>query len=303
MKTFYIFLIGLLVSASMHSQIIGKVLGENKEPLIGANIYWENTNYGVLSSIDGNFEIEKMNTSDRLIISYLGYKSDTIQITYSSPYIVQLAQVTELDEVEVSGRKSGLVTFRATPIQTQEISYSELCRAACCNLSESFETNPSVDVSYTDAATGAKQIRLLGLSGIYVQMINENIPSFRGLGSTYGLSYVPGTWMDGILISKGTSSVSNGYESITGQINVEYKKPQLADPFSVNLFGSSDGRVELNADASTKLTKNLSTMLFVHADKDFQHHDKNNDGFSDYPQVEQYSFFNRWQYANKGYTA
>ena len=142
-----------------------------------------------------------MNTSDRLIISYLGYKSDTIQITYSSPYIVQLAQVTELDEVEVSGRKSGLVTFRATPIQTQEISYSELCRAACCNLSESFETNPSVDASYTDAATGAKQIRLLGLSGIYVQMINENIQCISRLGSNNGIKYVPGTRKVSIFIS------------------------------------------------------------------------------------------------------
>jgi outer membrane receptor for ferrienterochelin and colicins len=303
MKTFYIFFIGLLVSTSLFSQVRGKVVGENNEPLIGANVYWEGTNYGVISSLTGNFEIDKIQSSNRLIISYLGYQSDTLIVENTHTSVVKLTPLTDLKEVEVSGRKSGLVTFRATPIQTQEITYAELCRAACCNLSESFETNPSVDVSYTDAATGAKQIRLLGLSGIYVQMINENIPSFRGLGNAYGLSYVPGTWMDGILISKGTASVSNGYESITGQINVEYKKPQVADPFSINLFGSSEGRVELNADVATNLSSNLSSMLFIHADKDFQHHDKNNDGFSDYPQVEQYSLFNRWQYAKNEYTA
>ena len=87
------------------------------------------------------------------------------------------------------------------------ISGDELSRAACCNLGESVVTNPSGDVSYSDAATGAKQIKLLGLSGTYVQMLTENIPNYRGAAAPYGLGYVPGPWMQRILVSKGFSSV------------------------------------------------------------------------------------------------
>jgi len=201
----------------------------------------------------------------------------------------------ELEEVNVTTRR--LTTNpRTLTIQTQQINYGELCRAACCNLGESFETNPSVDVSYSDAVTGARQIKLLGLSGSYVQMLTEKVPNFRGLAAPYGLSYVPGSWMESIQISKGTSSVVDGYESITGQINVEYKKPQDSDRLSVNLFGSSAMRFEANADAAFVLNPKLSTMLFTHYSNDSREHDGNNDGFMDMPKTQQVNLFNRWYY-------
>lgn len=285
------------------ANVKGKVFGENNEPLIGASVYSYESNVSQLTLADGSFELNLPAGNRSLVISYLGYQTDTITISHQSENLINLRPNTVLEEVVIKGSQTGLVNFRATPIQTQEITFAELCRAACCNLSESFETNPSVDVSYTDAATGAKQIRLLGLSGIYVQMINENIPTYRGLGGVYGLSYVPGMWMDGIQLSKGTSSVANGYEAITGQINVEYKKPHLSDPFSINIFGSSEGRFELNSDAAVFVNPKLSTMLLLHASKDTHHVDKNNDGFLDAPQTEQYSIFNRWNYANGNYTS
>lgn len=183
------------------------------------------------------------------------------------------------------------------------ISNAELSRAACCNLGESFVTNPSVDVSYSDAATGAKQIKLLGLSGTYVQMMTENIPNYRGAAAPYGLGYVPGPWMQSIQVSKGSSSVKNGYESITGQINVEFKKPQLpeADWVSANLFASSTGRYEANADATLKLSKRWSTSLLAHYENETMAHDANHDGFADIPRVEQYNFWNRWAYMGDHY--
>ena len=146
--------------------------------------------------------------------------------------------------------------LRSSVMNEEMISSAELSRAACCNLGESFVTNPSVDVSYSDAATGAKQIKLLGLSGTYVQMLTENIPNYRGAAAPYGLGYVPGPWMQSIQVSKGTSSVKNGYEAITGQINVEFKKPQLpeADWVSANLFASTTNRYEANADGLDKLS-------------------------------------------------
>ena len=178
-----------------------------------------------------------------------------------------------------------------------------MSRAACCNLGESFVTNPSVDVSYSDAATGAKQIKLLGLSGTYVQMLTENIPNYRGAAAPYGLGYVPGPWMQSIQVSKGISSVKNGYEAITGQINVEFKKPQLpeADWVSANLFASTTNRYEANADATLKLSKRWSTSLLAHYENETKAHDGNDDGFVDIPQVEQYNVWNRWAYMGDHY--
>lgn len=151
---------------------------------------------------------------------------------------VVLREGMELSEVQIVSRKLSTLKLRSSVMNEEIITSDELCRAACCNLGESFVTNPSVDVSYSDAATGAKQIKLLGLSGTYVQMLTENIPNYRGAASPYGLGYVPGPWMHSIQVSKGISSVKNGYEALTGQINVEFKKPRLpeADWVSANLL-------------------------------------------------------------------
>ncbi len=175
------------------------------------------------------------------------------------------------------------------------IDREELFKAACCNLGESFTTNPSVDVHYSDAATGAKQIRLLGLSGTYVQMLTENLPNLRGLASAYSLDYVPGPWMQSIQVSKGASSVRNGYESITGQIDVEYLKPDADEGVTVNLFGNTMQRVEANADANVHLREGVSSEILVHYQDAFHDDDINHDGFADDPSIRQYHLQNRWK--------
>ena len=202
---------------------------------------------------------------------------------------------TTLNEVLVV-KKQGAFNMRTSILNVQKITSDELCRAACCNLSESFETNPSVDVSYSDAATGARQIRLLGLSGTYVQMLTENIPNLKGIASIYGLGYIPGTWMESISISKGTGSVINGYESVTGQINVEYKKPPTSDKLFVNLFVSEAARVEANVDAAFKIDSTLSTGILLHYSDEFWKQDRNKDNFMDMPMVRQFNGINRWYY-------
>jgi outer membrane receptor for ferrienterochelin and colicin len=181
------------------------------------------------------------------------------------------------------------------------INREELFKAACCNLGESFTTNPSVDVNYSDAATGAKQIKLLGLSGTYVQMLTENLPNFRGAAAPYSLDYVPGPWMNSIQVSKGSSSVRNGYESITGQIDIEYLKPDNDEGVTVNLYGGTLGRLEANADANVHLDDKLSTEILAHYQDDFGHHDVNNDGFLDQPNVRQWNLQNRWKWKGTHY--
>ena len=189
----------------------------------------------------------------------------------------------------------------AGPVNGVSIGRQELFKAACCNLGESFTTNPSVDVSYSDAATGARQIKLLGLSGTYVQMLTENLPDFRGAAAPYALSYVPGPWMKNIAVSKGSSSVKNGYESITGQINIDYLKPEDEDGMEVNLFGDSKSRIEANVTGNIHLNRRLSTVLLTHYENSFDSHDGNGDGFYDQPKVRQYHIDNRWQWAGDTY--
>ena len=206
----------------------------------------------------------------------------------------------QLSEVTVSAYQSGRVKTNRLE-NTELISSKELLRAACCNLGESFTTNPSVDVNYADAATGAQQIKLLGLSGTYVQMLTENIPNYRGLASLYALGYIPGPWMQSIQVSKGASSVKNGYESVTGQINVEFKKPQ-ATPFAdANLYVNSDQKIEANFGANLQLSDKWSTALLGHYEILDKAHDDNNDGFADMPKMRQGSLMSRWTYMSDAY--
>ena len=214
----------------------------------------------------------------------------------------QEASDFQIEEVTVVQRKKGKVKSRVDAFDTEKINSEELCRAACCNLSEAFETNASVDVAYSDAATGAKQIRLLGLSGTYVQLIQENTPAVRGLAQNFGLEYIPGPWMQSIQVSKGTSSVINGYEATSGQINVELLKPQTQNPFSLNLMMNSELMAEANIMGGWELKPHLYTGILAHYTGGFMAMDENKDSFADMPKVQNANLANRWFYKHGDYT-
>lgn len=207
-----------------------------------------------------------------------------------------IANTQELSDVVVTATNGIKSKFRAD--NTEIIGKGQLIRAACCNLGESFTTNPSVDVSYSDAATGARQIKLLGLSGTYVQMLTENIPNLRGAALPYSLGYVPGPWMQSIQVSKGASSVKNGYESTTGQINIEFLKPQGVDGVRANVYQDSELKTEVNLDGSIHLNDRLSTATLLHFENRQMDHDGNSDGFMDMPKLRQYNLMHRWAYVS-----
>ena len=214
----------------------------------------------------------------------------------------QEASDFQIEEVTVVQRKKGKVKSRTEAFDTEKINSEELCRAACCNLSEAFETNASVDVAYSDAATGAKQIRLLGLSGTYVQLIQENTPAVRGLAQNFGLEYIPGPWMQSIQVSKGTSSVINGYEATSGQINVELLKPQTQNPLSLNLMVNSEAMAEANIMGGWQLKDHLYTGILAHYGGGFMAMDGNHDSFADMPKTQNANLANRWFYKQGNYT-
>ena len=262
----------------------------------GVNIFWKGTTVGVVSADDGSYSIPISNESKELVIKILGYKEDLVEIVDLYNYDHFLTeQSDELDEVVVVKRKNTIQKSYFKTMNIVSVSSDELLKAACCNVSESFETNPSIDVSFSNAITGVKEVKMLGLESPYLLITEENIPMVRGASQVFGLSFIPGTWVESMQVTKGVGSVVNGFESISGQVNIELIKPISDVPTFINVFRNNMGRNELNFHFNRILNEKLSTGLFIHADHRNEKHDKNNDGFLDIPLVEGYNIFNRWQ--------
>lgn len=274
-------------------------LGENgtRTVLPGANVYWLETGEGEITDEEGKFSISRNTDENQLITSYVGYSSDTILIGNQPEFLeIQMSSSVKLDEVQVVHRQKSSSISYVEPIKVEKITEKEFLKAACCNLSESFETTPSVDVNFTDAITGTRQIQMLGLAGPYTQIMRENMPDVRGLSSLYGLVMIPGTWVEGLQLSKGTGSVVNGFESIAGQINIELREPFEGDRFYLNGYFGSAGRIEANAHGRVQLSEKLSTNLLLHTMQKQQRMDPNEDGFLDDPLNEHYIAMNRWDF-------
>ena len=225
----------------------------------------------------------------------------SFQLSNSQAQTDTTTRIRTLEEVSIQQRKAEGLSRMGGAVNGNEIGQAELFRAACCNLGESFVTNPSVDVNYNDAAVGTRQIKLLGLSGQYVQMLLENLPVTPGAAMPYSLGYVPGAWMKSISVSKGASSVKNGPQSITGQINVEYLKPEDEPGLQANIYTDSRLKSEANVMGNIHLNHHLSTELLAHYEKDFMHMDEDGDGWHDSPNLEQLHLQNRWKYQKGHY--
>ncbi|MFT7252492.1 MAG: outer membrane receptor for ferrienterochelin and colicins, partial [Flavobacterium sp.] len=295
-KIMYLLLFVSCIAQAQNEVIKGKIVDEQNITLLGANVYWLNTNIGVVTNENGEFTIKKSSETTSLVVSYIGYNTKKIEVIDNLFLTIKLKAVETLNEVVLSKslKSTEYSLFKATNVQT--MGQKELLKAACCNISESFSTNPSIDVNYSDAVTGNKQIKMLGLTSPYILIAEENIPSVRGASQAYGLSFVPGTWVESIQITKGAGSVINGYESISGQINYEILKPSNDIPFFLNAYGSSDSRFELNTHFNQKYSDKLSSTLFLHGNNRLNKNDMNDDGFLDSPIGKQINVLNRWQY-------
>jgi len=279
--------------------------GENHK-LPGVNVYWLNTPVGTVTNIEGEFVIDYKATYTKLIISYVGFKTDTLHIKNNSAKVIHTLQSTNaLDEVTVTTEKQTTIKSYLQAANVVTVSSKELLKAACCNLSESFETNPSIDVNFANAISGTRQIKMLGLTSPYILIATENIPSVRGASQAFGLSFIPGTWVESIQITKGAGSVVNGFESIAGQINTELVKPTTDDKLFVNLYGNANGRIELNTHINSKVSNKWYTGLYLHGNMHNEEHDVNDDGFIDMPKYNQINVMNRWQYTDieKGFVS
>ena len=306
MKNNWLIFLFLLLSVPVFSQMKGIVFGTNdkgKAPIFGAKLKLLQAKIGTITSDEGTFElILPKILPDTLVISAFGYYSDTILLDKKDRFIsleINLFSDKLLPEVLVEIRRETHGISRLKTLHVEEINSGELRKAACCNLSESFETNASVDVNITDAVSGAKKIQMMGLDGVYTQIQLENIPYLRGLESSFGLNSLPGTWIESIQITKGTGNVVNGYESMAGLVNLELKKPAEMEKFFANGYLNAFGRAEINVNAGQILSKRWSTGSFAHASGMFGDMDNNNDGFRDVPKGTNFAILNRWAYQGK----
>lgn len=284
-------------TAAAANQLMGIVVGEENGqelPLAGASLSWAGTGQGTVTNSHGEFVLPR-STSNLLIISYAGYRTDTVAVSLSDVQIT-LKRKEDLAGVVVTARQRATYIDGYNPFRTAIITKKELLKAACCNLSESFETNPSVDVSYSDAATGSKQIQLLGLAGVYTQLTVENLPGPRGIATPLGLNSIAGPWVESIQLIKGTGSVVNGFESIAGQINIELRKPQTSEKLYLNGYVNGMGKTDVNLNWAHKLNNKWSTGLLLHDDFLYNKKDFNKDGFRDLPTGNLFSAVHRWQY-------
>ena len=299
----FIVLSSVLLGLSLNGQTVVGTVSDGTEMLVGASVFTADFKYGTTTDVDGKFSIDlpPEDHYHELSISFIGFNTQEIELNHDVDYSelpgisVELTSDIELIGVEI--RRKKLSKSFVNPFNSELLDSRELTQAACCNLSESFENNATVDVSFTDAVTGAKKIKMLGIDGYYTQTLFENASGIRGLGNGYGLLFVPGPFMSSISVNKGSGSVTNGYESITGQINYEYKKPQNSERFYLNLFGSRHGQFELNTNFSHRFKEGISTMVLAHGMIHESIHDENNDGFQDVPLNERAVFMNRWQFA------
>jgi len=287
----------------IHGTVYQKDNKGKKSSLPDATIQALGTSTGAQADSNGTFTLSVTDGVARLVVSYIGYTADTVVLAPAINEItVTLNKPTDLKEVIISDRQKTTKVNLIGAVKMETIGKGELMKAACCNLSESFETTPSVDVAFTDAVSGYRQIMMLGLAGPYTLITRENIPDVRGLAAVTGLTYTPGFWIEGIQLSKGTGSVVNGHESVTGQINVELRKPFEEEKFLFNFYQNSQGRTELNAIFRHEFNKRLSSNLFVHANSQWLKSDENKDGFLDQPLGNQAIVLNRWFYkAPKGF--
>ena len=307
-----LFLLGVLLrpaTAAAQSATIAPVRGEVTEagkasPLPGAVLRWlydaPDAGAPIITAVSdegGRFVLVRpARAAARVVVQALGYRADTLAVPATgAPYLrVALRAGAALGEVVVTDRAPAYSSL--TPANVQMISGRDLTKSACCNLAESFETNASVEVTTSDAVSGAKQIQLLGLDGSYSLLTVDNQPALRGLAAPYRLGYLAGPWIENIEIIKGTGSVVNGYEAISGQVNVKLKEPEKTDQLLLNAYANDLGKFDLNLNTSARLSPKWSTVLLLHTDHLGNRVDRNGDGFLDLPLATQFNAFNKWKY-------
>ncbi|MGB5025218.1 MAG: carboxypeptidase-like regulatory domain-containing protein, partial [Saprospiraceae bacterium] len=284
---FYLVAILSFTLIGIQGQILtGNVVDSKNNAIQGATLYWMFSSDGTSTSDNGFFRLERKPEHQFLITNFTGYQPDTTEVAPNELYIIiRLQEGLMLQTVNIQAERNSNSFSRLEPLNIESLEKKEFKKAACCSLSESFQTSNAVDVSYSNAVTGTKEIQFLGLRGLYTQFLIENRTAFDGILSTMGYDLIPGTWLDQVNILKGASSALHGSQSMAGAINVQLKKPDTDHPVYLNLFGDLHGRLESNLHLNKKWNDRKASGLYLNATTNASSRDHNEDSFQDEPKV------------------
>jgi len=293
-------IMGIVANRPMIAQTIsGTITNSKKEALPGARIVWENTSTGSESDSLGHFSIPGINNPNaRLLISFPGYETDTLIPGEFQRFNISLRQPRTLEQITISAQKEGITISDSNPIKTEQITQTELSKSACCDMAVCFETQSTVQPQVTNVITQSKELRILGLSGVYNQILVNGLPMIQGLSYTYGISNIPGTLVDNIFVSKGANSVLQGYESISGQIAVETKDPDKGEVLLANIYINSFQEKHFNTNFSLRKNK-WSNLIAFHSVQPAAKIDRDQDLFLDLPLLTRYGVMNKLKYGNE----
>ncbi len=296
----FLLIVGVLIPWCTEAQkITGNVTNTNNEPLIGATVQFVKGRTAVRTGPTGAFEIELAGTKiKKLVASYTGYVPDTVDVTDRTVVNFQLQESKMLQGVTIQAQRDGVILSDKNPIKTEQITQTELRKAACCDLAGCFETQTTVQPQTTNVITNSKELRILGLSGVYNQILIDGFPLIQGLTYTYGISSIPGPLVDNIYVAKGANSVLQGFESISGQINVETKEPDQTERLLLNAYMNSFFEKHFNVNYAFKKGKWSNSTAF-HTVQPANKIDRDKDDFLDLPQLTRYMISNKWKYGNE----
>lgn len=278
-------------------QITGRVTDITGKPLAGASVVWQNTNKGTFTNEAGEFDIADQLEGDRiLLISFVGFSQEKVKVGKLTHWTVQLIEDATLAEVKIIA-KGQATRFANEPAKVEVLGVREIQRAACCSLAGCFSTNSNVDANVTNVVTDAKELRILGLAGVYNQVLVDGMPLIQGLAFPYGPGGYPGTMIEKIFVTKGANSVLQGFESISGQINMEFHSPENAPRLFLNTFANSFGESQYNVNYLVK-KPTWSNLSVAHLTLPATIIDRDGDGFRDIVKTNRTSLYNRWSYDN-----
>lgn len=282
-----LFITGAAIGQQPVSHLAGMVANQQEEILIGASVCWKDTRQGAITDTTGRFQLPLRTDTAVLVVNYVGYPPQEVTVLPGENNLwIEVSGARQLKEVTVQGATFGTQLSTIETRNVESITSKELHKAPCCNLSESFQTSGAIDVSFPNALTGAREIQLLGLRGIYSQFLVENRPAMTGIATPFAFDYIPGTWLSGIALAKGASTVKTGFSGITGQVNAELVNPKTDKPLFVNAFTSTEGRGELNVHLNKKGAE-WSNGLYLHGSFVQNNWDMNRDNFKDSPNRQQ----------------
>ncbi len=301
---FQLYILSMLLRFSLHAQTIGRIaeIKNNKDTIYISDVmvYSALTKQVIYSDSSGIFILNNIPKDDTLSIISIGYvRQKFILKNPNEKILIILKPAFNLNEIEIVYQRPSVEYSVINPLQVQTLNENYLQKAACCNLSESFETNASVDVQITDAITGIRQIQMNGLTGKYILLTKENMPYLFGTQTSQGLAFLPGPFIQSIQLSKGVGAVLNGYESFSGQINMELWNPSKPDfKLYFNNYINQNARNEYNFVYNQKINSNIHSNIMLHSSFNPLSQDLNQDGFVDIPLGKQLNIVHKYHIKN-----